>query len=35
MKKESAFNEMSHAEKRRKDKGFGKMVNAAIRNKRR
>ena len=35
MKKESAFNEMSYAEKRKKDKDFGKMVNAAIKNKRR
>ena len=35
MKKESAFNEMSYAEKRKKDKDFGKMVNTIIKNKRR
>ena len=35
MKKESAFNEMSYVEKRKKDKDFGRMVNAAVKNKRR
>jgi ribosome biogenesis GTPase len=28
--RESAFHEMSHAERRRKDKRFGKMVRAAM-----
>lgn len=28
MKKESAFNEMSYLEKRKKDKGFGKMIKS-------
>jgi ribosome biogenesis GTPase len=35
MRKESVFNEMSYADKRKKDKDFGKMVNAAVRSKRR
>jgi len=35
IRKESAFNEMSYADKRKKDKDFGKMVNAAVKNKRR
>jgi ribosome biogenesis GTPase len=30
MKKESAFNEMSYCEKRKKDKNFGKLVNSAL-----
>ena len=33
MKKESAFNEMSYFEKRKKDKDFGKLINSAVKNK--
>ena len=33
MKNESAFNEMSYFERRQKDKDFGKMVKAAVKNK--
>lgn len=33
MKKESAYNEMSYFEKRKKDREFGKMVNTAIKGK--
>ena len=32
MKKESVFNEMSYAEKRKKDKDFGKMVKSTLKN---
>lgn len=35
MKRESAFNEMSYADKRKKDKSFGKMVRSTIKNKQR
>jgi len=35
MKKESAFNEMSYAEKRKKDKDFGKSIKSVINNKNR
>ena len=35
LKKESEFNEMSYSEKRKKDKDFGKLVNAAVKNKNR
>lgn len=34
MKNESAFNEMSYSEKRRKDKDFGKLVKTAVSRKR-
>ena len=33
MKKESDFNQMSYLEKRKRDKSFGKMVKAVIKNK--
>jgi len=33
VKKESAFNDMSYVEKRKKDKDFGKLVKSAIKNK--
>jgi ribosome biogenesis GTPase len=35
MKNESAFNEMSYAEKRRKDKNFGKMIKSVLKGKKR
>ena len=35
MKKESDFNQMSYLEKRKKDKGFAKLVKSAIKNKQR
>lgn len=35
MKKESAFNEMSYLEKRKKDRQFGKMVKSIMKNKQR
>jgi len=35
MKKESAFNEMSYSEKRKKDKDFGKLIKSTIKNKNR
>ena len=35
MKNESAFNELSYHEKRKKDKDLGKMINSAVRNKQR
>jgi ribosome biogenesis GTPase len=35
MQNESTFNDMSYFEKRKKDKGFGKMIKSAIRSKRR
>ena len=35
MKKESAFNDMSFIEKRKKDKDFGKLINSAVKNKKR
>ena len=35
MKNESAFNEMSYVEKRKKDKDFGKLINSAIKGKNR
>jgi ribosome biogenesis GTPase len=33
MKSESAFNEMSYFEKRKKDKDFGKMIKSTIKSK--
>ncbi len=30
LKKESAFNEMSYVERRKKDKQFGRMINTAM-----
>jgi len=35
MKKESAFNEMSCSEKRKKDKAFGKLIKTTLKNKNR
>jgi ribosome biogenesis GTPase len=35
MKNESAFQEMSYFEKRKKDKDFGKMVKSVLKNKKR
>jgi len=35
MKKESEFNQMSYLEKRKKDKGFGKLIKATMKNKKR
>ena len=35
MKNESAFNEMSYSEKRKKDKDFGKMIKSVMKNKKR
>ena len=35
MKNESAFNEMSYSEKRKKDKDFGKMIKSTLKNKKR
>ncbi len=35
MKKESAFNEMSYSEKKQKDKDFGKLIKATMKNKKR
>ena len=35
MKNESAFNEMSYSEKRKKDKEFGKLIKTTLKNKRR
>jgi ribosome biogenesis GTPase len=35
MKNESAFNEMSYAEKRKKDKDFGKLIKSVIKSKNR
>ncbi len=35
MKKESEFNRMSYVEKRRKDKDFGKLVKATMKEKKR
>ena len=35
MKKESAFNEMSYVEKRRKDKNFGKLIKSVQKHKNR
>ena len=35
MKKESAFNEMSYSEKRKKDKDFGKMIKSVVKSKNR
>ena len=35
MKKESAFNEMSYSEKRKKDKDFGKLIKSTIKSKNR
>jgi ribosome biogenesis GTPase len=35
MKKESEFNQMSYLEKRRKDKGFGKLIKTTMKNKQR
>ncbi|MBT5031898.1 MAG: ribosome small subunit-dependent GTPase A [Proteobacteria bacterium] len=35
MKKESAFNEMSYADKRKKDKDFGKLIKSVIKSKKR
>ena len=35
MKKESEFNEMSYSEKRKKDKAFGKLIKATMKNKKR
>jgi ribosome biogenesis GTPase / thiamine phosphate phosphatase len=35
MKRESAFNEMSYIDKRKKDKSFGKMIRTTIKNKQR
>ena len=35
MKKESAFNDMSYFEKRKKDKDFGKLIKSTIKNKQR
>ncbi len=33
MKKESAFNDMSYCEKRKKDKDFGKVIKSAQKSK--
>ena len=33
MKNESAFNEMSYSEKRKKDKDFGKMIKSVLKDK--
>lgn len=33
MKKESAFNELTYSEKRKKDKDFGKMIKSTLKNK--
>jgi ribosome biogenesis GTPase len=33
MKRESAFNEMSYSEKRKKDKDFGKMIKSVMKDK--
>jgi ribosome biogenesis GTPase len=35
MKNESAFNEMSYSEKRKKDKEFGKLINSVLKDKNR
>ena len=35
MKKESEFNQMSYLEKRKKDKGFGKLIKSTMKNKQR
>lgn len=35
MKKESAFNEMSYSQKRKKDKKFGKLIKSTMKNKKR
>lgn len=35
MKKESAFNEMSYSEKKKKDKDFGKLIKSTLKNKKR
>ena len=35
MKKESDFNQMSYADKRKKDKNFGKLIKSALKNKQR
>jgi ribosome biogenesis GTPase len=35
MKKESAFNEMSYFEKRRKEKDLGKLIKATVKSKNR
>jgi ribosome biogenesis GTPase len=35
MKSESAFNEMSYSEKRKKDKDFGKLIKSAVKSKNR
>jgi len=35
MKSESAFNEMSYFEKRKKDKDFGKFIKSTLKNKNR
>jgi ribosome biogenesis GTPase len=33
MKNESAFNEMSYSEKRKKDKDFGKLIKSTLKGK--
>jgi len=35
LKKESAFNQMSYLEKRKKDKSFGKLIKLTMKNKKR